>query len=173
MDIWPIQSLSRKVLMPELPEIMSRTKELKTELTGRKIQKIEILQPKCLNLPAVIFIQSLVLATVENVTSRGKWILFETDRGWWLENMGMGGEMLLITRETLPRKYRLLFDFTDGRTLSINYWWFGYSHFVKVNQLDTHPMVSQLGPTALEISEEQLAKLIHTHRCINNCIWRS
>jgi formamidopyrimidine-DNA glycosylase len=146
--------------MPEIPEIMSRTKELKAELIGKTIQKIEVFQPKCLNVPATTFIKSLTHAMISDVTSKGKWILIDTDCGWWLENMGMGGEMLLVTRDSLPKKYRLLFDFTDGRTLSINYWWFGYSHFVKKNSLESHPRVSKLGPNALEISQEEFEKLI-------------
>jgi formamidopyrimidine-DNA glycosylase len=150
--------------MPELPEIMSRTKELKAELMGKMIRKIEVLQPKCLNIPAATFIKSLTHATISDVISKGKWILINTNQGWWLENMGMGGEMLLVTRESLPKKFRLLFDFTDGRTLSINYWWFGYSHFIKKNPLENHPMVNKLGPNALDISEVEFANLIHAQR---------
>ena len=150
--------------MPEIPEIMSRTKELKAELTGQTIQNIEVFQPKCLNVPPATFIHSLTKATIANVSSKGKWILIDTDRGWWLENMGMGGEMLLLTRESLPKKYRLLFDFTNGMTLSINYWWFGYSHFVKKDQIDKHPILSKLGPGALEISRKEFITLIHGQR---------
>jgi formamidopyrimidine-DNA glycosylase len=150
--------------MPEIPEIMSRTKELKKELSGKTIQKIEVLQPKCLNVPSATFIKSLTQATVADVSSKGKWIFIDTDRGWWLENMGMGGELLLVTRESLPKKYRLLFDFTDGQTLSINYWWFGYTHFVKKNQLDKHPMISKLGSNSLEISREEFTALMKNQR---------
>ena len=151
--------------MPELPEIMSRAKELKAEITGLTIQHIEVLQPKCLNLPAPTFMKSLSQAKIADVISKGKWILINTDHGWLLENMGMGGELLLITRDSLPKKYRLLFDFSDGRTLSINYWWFGYTHFVKKDELHNHPMLRKLGPNALDISLDEFTTLLQKQRC--------
>ena len=37
--------------MPELPEIASRANEIKQLLVGKKIRGVEVLQPKCLNIP--------------------------------------------------------------------------------------------------------------------------
>ncbi len=150
--------------MPELPEIMSRAKELKAELIGLTIEHITVLQPKCLNLPSAGFIKSLKHAKILDVFSKGKWLLIRTDRGWWLVNMGMGGELLLVTHDSLPKKYRLLFAFSNERVLAINFWWFGYSHFVKLDQLDQHPMIGKLGPNALEMSPSEFASLIHNQR---------
>jgi formamidopyrimidine-DNA glycosylase len=157
--------------MPELPEIMSRAKELKTELIGRWIKHIEILQPKCLNLPPAVFIKSLIDAQIRDVSSKGKWILIDTDRGWWLINMGMGGELLLVSRNGLPSKRRLLFDFSDNRTLAINFWWFGYCHSIESDKLDLHPMISKLGPSALEITQVEFASLLQKrHGRIKNIL---
>ena len=68
----------------------------------------------------------------------------------------MGGEILLVTRQTLPEKYRLLFDFDDQRCLAVNFWWFGYAHFVQFDNLSQHKMTAKLGPNALEISDSDL-----------------
>jgi formamidopyrimidine-DNA glycosylase len=68
----------------------------------------------------------------------------------------MGGEILLVTRQTLPEKYRLVFDFDDQRCLAVNFWWFGYAHFVQPRKLSEHKMTAKLGPNALDMSETDL-----------------
>ncbi|MFZ6019817.1 MAG: DNA-formamidopyrimidine glycosylase family protein, partial [Chloroflexota bacterium] len=36
--------------MPELPEVASRARQMNTELRGKLISGVEVVQPKCLNL---------------------------------------------------------------------------------------------------------------------------
>ncbi len=146
--------------MPELPEIASRAREMRTELAGKFISGMEIYQPKCLNVEPQVFQSALSGARIEDVSHRGKWIFTRTSRGWLLLNLGMGGEILLSNRVILPDKYRLLIDFSDGSILSVNFWWFGYAHFVPLDQLHTHQMTARLGPNALDVSPEQLHALI-------------
>jgi len=143
--------------MPELPEIACRAREMQEHLTGRKITGIEIIQPKCLNEPPEVFRGHISGASICSTTYRGKWILTELDRGWLLFNLGMGGELLLVNRMKLPGKYRLVFDFVDGDCLSVNYWWFGYSHFCTPEGIKDHPQVSKLGKNALGVTTEDLA----------------
>ena len=47
--------------------------------------------------------------------------MIDTTQGWLLFNLGMGGELLLVTRSTLPEKRRLVFDFNDGTCLAVNF----------------------------------------------------
>lgn len=138
--------------MPEAPEIASRSAEMDTALNGKLIRAIEITQPKCLNMSPEEFITALVSAVIRKVTYHGKWIMVNTSRGWLLLNLGMGGEILLVTRETMPPKYRLVFDFADGTCLAINFWWFGYAFHAKQNELNTIPMIARLGPNVLDIT---------------------
>lgn len=147
--------------MPELPEIASRTEEMNRELTGKVIQNIEVLQPKCLNLPVDEFTQRLSGAKFEHFLYRGKWIEGRTDKGWLLINMGMGGELLLVDRNHLPEKYRLIFDFADATCLSINFWWFGYAHFADLDALGSHALTAKLGPNALDVDEADFRTLLN------------
>jgi formamidopyrimidine-DNA glycosylase len=146
--------------MPEIPEIASRAAEMRAALVGKTIRTLEVLQPKCLNLDAADLIAATQGALIEEVTHHGKWIKTRTDRGWLLINLGMGGEILLVTRQTLPAKYRLVIDFTDQTCLTLNFWWFGYFHFCALDQLHTHPMVAKLGPNILDLDEAQFSTLI-------------
>jgi formamidopyrimidine-DNA glycosylase len=150
--------------MPELPEITNRAKEMKGALVGRRITTIDVIQPKSLNLSKKKFITTLAGAEILDVSNRGKWIFVETDNGWLLLNLGMGGEILLVPCDELPEKHRVVFEFDDSQCLSINFWWFGYVHYVPSDRLDEHKMTAKLGPNALDLSIEDLQDMIQGRR---------
>lgn len=157
--------------MPELPEILSRSREMKQELVGKTILGIEVFQPKSLNIAKDAFTEALTRARVIDVTSRGKWLFLETDRGWLLINLGMGGEILLRTRATLPEKKRLIFDFDDKTCLVINFWWFGYAHYSPLGELENHLMTHKLGVDATELTADNLQTILKGRRCnIKSCL---
>jgi formamidopyrimidine-DNA glycosylase len=141
--------------MPELPEIATLARQLNQHLAGKQIGAIEILQPKCLNVTEDAFHAALNGARVDGATHHGKWIQVHTDRGWLLLNLGMGGEILLAAPDALPSKRRLVFAFTDQTCLSVNFWWFGYAHYMAEGELAQHPQVGRLGPNALEVDTPQ------------------
>jgi len=143
--------------MPEIPEIASRAREMNTALVGKTIQTVQVMQPKCLNLSVEEFQTCLSGSTIAKVGYHGKWIQTEISNGWLLLNMGMGGEILLVQRTTLPEKYRLIVDFTDSTCLSINFWWFGYAHFSQ--DLLSHTLSARLGPNVLDLSREEFRNL--------------
>jgi formamidopyrimidine-DNA glycosylase len=150
--------------MPELPEITVLARQMKTELVGKTFAHIEVLQPKCLNVSQEMFVEALSGGRVLDVTHRGKWILVETTQGWLLLNLGMGGEILLATHDTLPEKHRLIFDFDDGECLTVNFWWFGYAHYVRPGELDDHALTAKLGPNALDLTAEDLQAMLKGRR---------
>jgi formamidopyrimidine-DNA glycosylase len=144
--------------MPELPEIATFARDMQKELAGRTIRCIEVLQPKCLNMPEATFQSALAGAQIVGVTPRGKWLQVETSRGWLLLNLGMGGEILLTQRDRLPEKVRILFDLDDGATLAVNFWWFGQAHYAA--ELADHAMTADLGPNALDLTLEAFRALL-------------
>jgi formamidopyrimidine-DNA glycosylase len=131
---------------------------------GKTCTPVEVLQPKCLNVSPEVFVEALSGARVLDVTHRGKWILVETTQGWLLLNLGMGGEILLATHDTLPEKHRLIFDFDDGECLAVNFWWFGYAHYVRPGELDDHALTAKLGPNALDLTVEDLQAMLKGRR---------
>jgi formamidopyrimidine-DNA glycosylase len=146
--------------MPEYPEIAARAAEMTELLPGKTIASVEILQPKCLNVPEDRFRESLAGATLAETAQRGKWLCTATSQGWLLLNMGMGGEILLVDRDHLPEKRRLIFDFTDGSCLAVNFWWFGYSHYLPAGPLEAHEQIGKLGPNVLEVDRELFRRLV-------------
>ncbi len=139
--------------MPELPEIAILARDMRRELAGKEISAIQVRQPKCLNLPAEEFKARLEAARITDVQAHGKWLKVETSQGWLLLNLGMGGEVLLVSRAHLPERWRVSFEFSDGTCLAVNFWWFGYAHFA--HDPAAHPMVGRLGPHALDLTLAQ------------------
>ena len=150
--------------MPELPEITHLAAQMKQHLAEKTIRGVEVLQEKCLNISVGEFAAALQGAQILDASNRGKWIWVETTRGWLLLNLGMGGEVLLTSRDHLPEKHRIVFDFEDGTCLSVNFWWFGYTHFVPLDGLSGHAMTARLGPNALAVSPEDLKHMLLNRR---------
>jgi formamidopyrimidine-DNA glycosylase len=150
--------------MPELPEIAVLARQMKGELPGRQIVGVEVLQPRCLNMTKRAFTKALTGATIVDVVQRGKWLRVETSRGWLLLSLGMGGEVLLLRAAALPKKRRLSLAFADGDCLSVNFWWFGYAHFVRPDKLRRHRMTAKLGPNALDLTADALWSKLHGRR---------
>jgi formamidopyrimidine-DNA glycosylase len=148
--------------MPELPEIRVLASDMEKELAGRVISSVEVLQPKCLNVPAEQFQASLSGSEIVSVTAHGKWIRVRLSVGWLLLGLGMGGEINLTDRDHLPESRRLILGFEDGGCLAINFWWFGYAHFVE--ELAEHPMTAKLGPDFMCLSEEEFRELLRGRR---------
>lgn len=148
--------------MPELPEIYVLAHDMQVELVGKVINGIEVLQPKCLNLPVDEFRTRVMGARILGVTPHGKWLQVQTSQGWLLLNLGMGGEILWTNRGRLPEKWRLIFDLTDGTCLAINFWWFGYAHYS--SDPASHSMVGRLGPHALDLSLDEFRALLRGRR---------
>lgn len=64
--------------MPELPEITVLACDMQKELLGRRISGVELLQPKCLNIPEAEFRTALTGAEILAVAPHGTWLEVET-----------------------------------------------------------------------------------------------
>lgn len=148
--------------MPEIPEIASLASQMDIALRGKTIQSIEILQPKCLNCPPEEFALNMTRASITAAKHHGKWIQMETSKGWLLINLGMGGEILLVDRNSLPEKRRLIIDFSDNTCLSINFWWFGHVHYSP--RLEEHAPTVKLGPDVLSVSHDDFLCMTKNQR---------
>ncbi len=150
--------------MPELPEIVCRAREMAEALPGRTLREIEVLQPKCLNVPAEAFTKALRGATIKAVSHRGKWIVTQTTGGVLLINLGMGGEILLVPSRNLPAKWRVRFALDKETDLVVNFWWFGYVHYIPSGAIEDHPRIAALGPDALDVTLPQFRSLLRSRR---------
>ena len=58
--------------MPELPEIVTLARNMQQELAGRTITGVEVLRPKCLNLPEGDFVSAVQGARILRAPSHGR-----------------------------------------------------------------------------------------------------
>ncbi|MDI7275195.1 MAG: bifunctional DNA-formamidopyrimidine glycosylase/DNA-(apurinic or apyrimidinic site) lyase [Anaerolineae bacterium] len=155
--------------MPELPDLYVLARSMDQALRGRRIESVDVHQPRCLNLAPAALSQAVLGATMTSARQRGKWALLELDSLDLLAiNLGMGGEVCLHRPDELadPGRERVVFRLDDGRQLWVHFWWFGQVHVVPGGDLSAHPHLARLGPEPLadDFTTERLAALLHGRR---------
>ncbi len=152
-----------------MPEIYNLAMQMNKELQGKTIADIDIVQEKCLNVNSGEFKELLTGQSIGETQSRGKWIFTAAGKDTTLLlNLGMGGDVLYHKPGSETEgKYKLKFKYTDGTALSINFWWFGYVHIVKNNEIKSHKMTSTLGisPVEPEFTSDYFKKLLTGKKC--------
>ena len=135
--------------MPEYPEIRHLAEQMNASLAGKTFSGAEVLNEKCLNMPAGEFAKTITGRTVASVGWRGKWVLAGLDNEDRLAlNLNMGGNVVLYGLADGPReKWRVVLRFTDGCSLSVGFWFLGYLHYLKHGE--PHPMTDGLGADPL------------------------
>lgn len=155
--------------MPELPEIHNLAKQMNRKLRGLTIGSVEVVQGKCLNVPVARFRKLLRGKTIGRVSSRGKWVFVRAEPdAWVLFSLGMGGDAFYHKPgAALPDKYQVRFGFTDGSALTVRFWWFGYVHAARDDELADHRMTASLGLDPLskkEFTRERFLELLRKRK---------
>jgi len=153
--------------MPELPEISNLALQMTKQLDGKRIDTLDLTQPKCLNVSVRRF-RRIVGKTIEQTNPRGKWLFTKLQpRDNLLLNLGMGGDLRYHENDsTTPKKYQLQVTFDDKTQLTVAFFWFGYIHLASDKELTQHKMTSKLGisPLDKEFTVEKLASLLSGKR---------
>ncbi len=161
--------------MPELPEVETMVRGLRPAVTGRIIERLDVLDAKLLRgCTSEELIQRASGAKVEAVTRRGKWVVMAmgSDRGLIVIQPRMTGGFWLIPPEK-PQHIRLRFTldgledrvwFCDARRLG-NIALFATADAAEAAFARSH------GPDATEIGRDDLAgRLKRTTRAIKPAI---
>ena len=150
--------------MPELPEILVLSRQMRLEVVGKEVAYVDVLQPKNLNMPVEEFVKTIVGRRIVSVEAKGKWLILKLSGEYFLlMNLGMGGDLLHFRPDdALPESYKFMLRFSDGSGFTINFWWFGYIHLVDGEGLKKHKMVGEIGlsPLEAESSLEHLRVLL-------------
>ena len=79
--------------MPELPEVETVKEALKKDLLNKKIIDINIYYEKIIDYPSIDeFKKEIKNQTINNITRRGKWLMFELDNHYLLSHLRMEGK---------------------------------------------------------------------------------
>jgi formamidopyrimidine-DNA glycosylase len=105
--------------MPELPEVEVVRQGLQRWVTGRTIDRVDVLHPRPLRRHVAgpdDFAARLSGAAVSDVVRRGKYLWLELDTGEaLLAHLGMSGQLLMSNAGTAPQRHlRATLTFDDG-----------------------------------------------------------
>jgi len=152
--------------MPELPEVETTISELKPEVEGKRITRVEIFSEKQVATPPVEeFIQGLVGRMITGLERRGKYLIFRLDDGKVLIiHLRMTGSLLIKPKDETPEKaIRAMIFLDNGKAI----------HFRDIRRFgrmwlvnDESAVVGKLGPEPLdpEFTPELLKSIINGRR---------
>jgi formamidopyrimidine-DNA glycosylase len=134
--------------MPELPEVETTLRGIKPHLLGQTVIGVDIRHyqlrwpiPSNLN-------QLLSQQTIQELSRRGKYLLFTTDTGTLILHLGMSGRLHLLSNMTAPQKHDHVdirfanhcLRFTDPRRFGALLW---------TTDVSTHSLLTRIGPEPL------------------------
>jgi formamidopyrimidine-DNA glycosylase len=103
--------------MPELPEVETIRRQLARALEGRRLDRIEILDPRwCEPAPPDELAQAVEARRIERLDRRGKWLIWElADEVHLVMHLRMTGNLLLVPPGDTERRFkRVQIDLDDG-----------------------------------------------------------
>ena len=92
--------------MPELPEVETVCRSLRPHILGRRISRIEVLEPRLRTRIEENALAPLVGRKIIDIERKGKYILMRLDGGWvWVFHLGMSGKLICVARNSARRKH--------------------------------------------------------------------
>ena len=143
--------------MPELPEVETVKNGLKTKVLNKKITNCKVLYQGIIAYPnKENFIKEITNQTINDITRRGKFLIFELDDYYLISHLRMEGKYFIKNKdESISKHDHVVFILNDKEELRYNDTRkFGKMHLVKKDELDKTP-IKKLG---LEPWDETLTK---------------
>jgi len=134
--------------MPELPEVETVKETLKKLVLKKKINDAVVLYPNIIDTPSVEeFINKIKGEVIENITRRGKWLVFELTNYYLLSHLRMEGKYIIRGNEDEYEKHEhVIFKFSDNTELRYkDTRKFGKMHLINKDELNTSKALSNVG----------------------------
>jgi formamidopyrimidine-DNA glycosylase len=136
--------------MPELPEVEVTKRGIAPYVTGRLVERVDVRTPALRWPVPPDLARMLTRQAVRKVERRGKYLLFETDAGWFIVHLGMTGTLRVLRPEQAdaPAKHDhidWIFDefvlrYRDPRRFGAVLW-----HARADGDVYAHPLLANLG----------------------------
>lgn len=133
--------------MPEIAEVRVVRDVLKKQLVGRKIEKVKILYSGIIDQDVKTFTNNLEKKTFHDVTTIGKWLVFNLGDKSMLSHLRMEGKYFFVPSNSEITKHdHVIFSLDNGYDLRYN----DVRKFGKMLALDTKdiykcPQINKLG----------------------------
>lgn len=128
--------------MPEKPEVLTVVKALKKEILGKKIVDVEILWDNIIENPSPKeFRQKIKNQVVEDITTRGKWIVMHLTDKVLLIHLRMEGKFFFREEgDSINKHEHVIFTFDDHRQMRFH----DVRKFGKMHLLDKDNYLSSI-----------------------------
>lgn len=163
--------------MPELPEVETVRRTLVELVSGKTIEHVTVTWPKIIKKPVEVeqFKDALVGQVIEEVSRRGKFLIFYTTDYALVSHLRMEGRYgLYTTEEEIDKHTHAIFYFTDGTQLRYrDVRKFGTMHLFKKGEEFAELPLSQLGPEPFsdEFTVERMERMLaQTNRSIKTVL---
>ena len=150
--------------MPELPEVETIVRRLRSSLIGQKISSVQVLNPGTLRCSPNVFNRALTGAIIREIRRKGKFILVDLTPDWTLIiHLKMTGQVLIEPASTFPDRHtHVVFHFSSFDSL-LRYRdirKFGFFDLFRGNRPDSNSYLNRLGPDPFEITPNQFIKIV-------------
>ena len=132
--------------MPELPEVETVKETLKKRILKKRINKIKILYDGIIASDIDEFKNKIIGETINDISRRGKWLIFELDNYYLLSHLRMEGKFFLKSFDEKIVKHEHVIFFLDD--ISLRYHdtrKFGKMYLVEKDKLYTDTPLSKQG----------------------------
>lgn len=135
--------------MPELPEVETIARGIRPLVSGQRIERVLVREPRLRWPVAGDLAVRLEGQTVRSVTRRGKYLVFEIGSESLIAHLGMSGKLVIVGADALPGHHdHVDLVMSSGIALRLNDpRRFGSLH-VAAKPYD-HPLLAHLGPEPL------------------------
>lgn len=155
--------------MPELPEVEIIRRYLEQKLTGRKVERVEVLLPRMIKWPTAGEFEAMITHhKITAVKRRGKYLLLELDHGQILVvHLRMTGRLKYQEDLTSLDQYaRILFHLDEGKLIYADTRTLGTLYLIPKSEISRISGLATLGPEPLspEFSLTYLRQLLSRHK---------
>ena len=160
--------------MPELPEVETVKNGLKKKVLNKKITNFNVLYDNIIASPdKETFIKEITNQTINDITRRGKFLLFELDTHYLISHLRMEGKYFIKEpQEPLSKHDHVVFTLDKEKELRYNDTRkFGKMHLVKKDELHNSPL-SKLGkePWDDDLTKYYLKEKINKNKAIKTLL---
>ncbi len=140
--------------MPELPEVETVRKQLKSLIIGKKIKSIKVMYPKIVKMDILEFESKLIHQQFQDIRRYGKYLIFDLDDYSLISHLRMEGKYYLRNHVNEFTKHdHIAFKLEDDLYLTYHdVRKFGTMELIKKNEVFFTESVSKLGPEINDIN---------------------
>ena len=142
--------------LPELPEVETVKETLKRKVLNQRINSVDILWPGIIAYPTVEeFKENIKNQKINDITRRGKWLIFELDNYILMSHLRMEGKYFFKTKnDELKKHEHVIFNLDKSKQLRYHDTRkFGKMHLIKKEDFNNYEVIQELG---LEPWDERL-----------------